>query len=119
LGFAGHFQEDAMTDLSKIAGGVQGIGSPVVSTAGALGFGTTNVGTPAAPFSGILQSLVQQTTALDQRAKDAVTGVLTGQGVEVHDAMIATQKADMAFELALQVRNKAVGAYQQMMQMQF
>ena len=75
--------------------------------------------TPAAPFSGMLQSLVAQTSALDTQARAAVTGVLNGQGVEVHDAMIATQKADMAFELALQVRNKAVGAYQQMMGMQF
>ena len=33
--------------------------------------------------------------------------------------MIATQKADITFELALQVRNKAVAAYQQMMGMQF
>jgi len=56
---------------------------------------------------------------LDQKASDAVTGLLNGQGVEIHDAMIATQKADMAFELALQVRNKAVGAYQQMLSMQF
>jgi len=39
--------------------------------------------------------------------------------VEVHDVMIATQKADMAFELGLQMRNKAVAAYQQMMNMQF
>jgi flagellar hook-basal body complex protein FliE len=44
---------------------------------------------------------------------------LNGKGVEIHDAMIATQKADMAFELTLQVRNKAVAAYQQMMGMQF
>ena len=71
------------------------------------------------PFGGIFQSLVQQTSGLDQKAQQAVTGLLNGTGVEVHDAMIATQKADMAFELALQVRNKAVGAYQQMMQMQF
>jgi len=48
-----------------------------------------------------------------------VTGLLNGQGVEIHDAMIATQKADMAFQLALEVRNKAVGAYQQMLNMQF
>jgi flagellar hook-basal body complex protein FliE len=45
--------------------------------------------------------------------------LLSGQGVEIHDAMMATQKADMAFELALQVRNKAVSAYQTMMGMQF
>jgi flagellar hook-basal body complex protein FliE len=74
---------------------------------------------PATPFGGIFQSLVDQTGSLDQKAQQAVTGLLNGTGVEVHDAMIATQKSDMAFELALQVRNKAVGAYQQMMSMQF
>ena len=71
------------------------------------------------PFAGMFQSIVQQTSALDEKASRAVTGLLNGSGVEVHDAMIATQKADMAFELALQVRNKAVAAYQQMMGMQF
>jgi len=44
---------------------------------------------------------------------------MTGSGVDVHTAMIAEQKADMAFELALAVRNKAVAAYQQVMGMQF
>jgi flagellar hook-basal body complex protein FliE len=76
-------------------------------------------GEAGVPFAGMLQSMVQQTGALDKKATQAVTGLLNGSGVQVHDAMIATQKADMAFELALQVRNKAVGAYQQMMGMQF
>jgi flagellar hook-basal body complex protein FliE len=71
------------------------------------------------PFAGVLQSMVQQTGELDQKASQAVTGLLNGQGVEIHDVMIAAQKSNMAFELALQVRNKAVGAYQQMMGMQF
>jgi flagellar hook-basal body complex protein FliE len=71
------------------------------------------------PFAGVLKSMVEQTTALDNQASKAVSGLLSGQGVDIHQAMIATQKADMAFELALQVRNKAVGAYQQMMGMQF
>jgi flagellar hook-basal body complex protein FliE len=71
------------------------------------------------PFGGMLRSMMEQTSALDAKASDAVSGLLSGKGVEIHDAMIATQKADMAFELALQVRNKAVGAYQQMMGMQF
>jgi flagellar hook-basal body complex protein FliE len=79
---------------------------------------TTSVGS-GVPFAGVLQSMVQQTSALDSKASQAVTGLLNGSGVEIHDAMIATQKASMAFELALQVRNKAVGAYQQMMGMQF
>lgn len=84
----------------------------------------TSISTGAAanagmPFAGVLQSMVQQTAALDKKAAETVTGVMNGSGVEIHDAMIATQKADMAFELALQMRNKAVGAYQQMMSMQF
>lgn len=71
------------------------------------------------PFAGMLQSMVKQTSALDQKATQMVSGLLNGSGVEIHDVMIATQKADMAFELALQVRSKVVGAYQQMMSMQF
>jgi flagellar hook-basal body complex protein FliE len=88
-----------------------------LSDAGAGASGSTT-GT-SVPFAGMFQSMMQQTSALDKQASQAVTGLLNGSGVDVHDAMIATQKADMAFELALQVRNKAVGAYQQMMGMQF
>ena len=101
---------------------VSGISSAISGSASAL-TGSTSAGAgeagAATPFSGIFQSKVQQTAQLDAKASQAVTGLLSGQGVEVHDAMIATEKADMAFELALQVRNKAVGAYQQMMGMQF
>jgi flagellar hook-basal body complex protein FliE len=96
--------------------GVDRVGAAVANVAGSA---KPQGQTPATPFGGILQSLVGQTTSLDQQAQTAVSGLLNGSGVEVHEAMIATQKADMAFELALQVRNKAVGAYQQMMQMQF
>jgi flagellar hook-basal body complex protein FliE len=71
------------------------------------------------PFSSLLQSMVEQSKALDAQASNTVSGLLTGQGVEIHDAVIATQKASLAFELALQVRNKAVAAYQQMSGMQF
>ena len=74
---------------------------------------------PEAPFENMFRSMVDQTTSLEQKASDAVTGLMNGSGVELHDAMIATQKADMSFELALQVRNKAVAAYQQLMNMQF
>ena len=81
--------------------------------------GPTQSGAKATPFGDMFQSMVKESSELDTKASQAVTGLLNGSGVEVHDAMIATQKADMAFELALQVRNKAVGAYQQMMGMQF
>ncbi len=76
-------------------------------------------GGSGAPFGGIFKSLVEDTSQLNKKAETAVSGLLSGSGADVHEAMIATQKADVAFELALQVRNKAVGAYQTMMGMQF
>lgn len=88
-------------------------------TAGTESVGTGQKISSDIPFGGLFRSIVEQTNRLENQASQAVTGLLSGQGVEIHEAMIATQKADMAFELALQVRNKAVGAYQQMMGMQF
>ncbi len=71
------------------------------------------------PFGNLFSDAVGQVDALEKQAHAAVTGLMTGSGVDVHQAMIATQKADMAFELALSIRNKAVQAYQSVMGMQF
>jgi flagellar hook-basal body complex protein FliE len=83
--------------------------------------GTVSTHTPesASPFSDLLQDAVGEVDSLQAQAQTAVTGLMTGSGVDVHTAMIATQKASMAFELSLAVRNKAVQAYQQVMSMQF
>ncbi len=102
---------------------VQGIGAAVEHLRGsglngASGF-AAGQGTATDLFGDIFRSAAKQANKLDTEAQSAVTGLLSGQGVEVHEAMIATQKADLQFELALQVRNKAVSAYQQLMQMQF
>jgi len=72
-----------------------------------------------APFSDLLTDAVGQVNQLQSQANSAVTGLMSGTGVDVHQAMIATQKASMAFELTLAVRNKAVQAYQQVVGMQF
>ena len=95
-----------------------GAAGKVTGAGGVSGTAAAN-GAAGVPFSGMLRAMVEQTSVLDQKASQSVTGLMSGQGVEIHDAMIATQKADMAFELALQLRNKAVAAYQQMMNMQF
>ena len=82
---------------------------------------STATGSAAAggPFSALFGAGMQQASNLESQAQSSVMDLLRGNGVEVHDAMIATQQAELTFELALQVRNKAVAAYQQMMQMQF
>jgi flagellar hook-basal body complex protein FliE len=90
--------------------------APAVTGAAATG-GTQGAG--AAPFGDLLKNAIAGVDGLEQQASTAVEGLMRGTGVDVHDAMIATQKADMSFELALAVRNKAVAAYQQVMGMQF
>lgn len=86
------------------------------ASVGALAAGTNSA---AAPFGDLLKNAINGVDRVEQQAASAVQGVLAGSGVDVHDAMIATQKADLSFEMALAVRNKAVAAYQQVMGMQF
>ena len=88
------------------------------STPSLLAMPATESAAPA-PFSDLVSDAVGQVNQLQEQAHAAVTSLMTGSGVDVHQAMIATQKADMAFELALAVRNKAVQAYQSVMGMQF
>ncbi len=76
-------------------------------------------GASPAPFAGILKGAVQNMNTLEQQATTATQGLLMGTGVDVSQAMIATQKADTSFEFALAVHNKAVSAYQQVMNLQF
>jgi len=95
--------------ISSLAG--SGASLSVASTSGQSG--------APAPFSDLFTDAVGQVSQLEDQAHAAVSGLMTGSGVDVHRAMIATQKASMAFELALAVRNKAVQAYQQVIGMQF
>ena len=76
-------------------------------------------GIAQAPFANLFTDAVGQVGQLESEAHATVSGLMSGTGVDVHTAMIATEKASMAFELSLAVRNKAVQAYQQVMSMQF
>ena len=70
-------------------------------------------------FLDVFKHAANAITDLRRDADHKVKDLLAGNGTDVHTAMIATQKADLAFEFGLAIRNKAVGAYQQIMSMQF
>jgi flagellar hook-basal body complex protein FliE len=109
-----------MVGLDKTAAAIAGVGGASGDQLKSHLFqGTQPEPSGATPFSAVVHSILDQQQALGKAASDAVTGLLNGSGTEIHDVMIASQKASVAFELALQVRNKAVAAYQQMMGMQF
>lgn len=101
-----------------MASAIHAVSNMATHTASAF-TATTNAKPAAAPFSDLLTDAVGQVNTLQDQADQAVRGLISGTGVDVHQATIATEKASMAFELALAVRNKAVQAYQQVMGMQF
>jgi flagellar hook-basal body complex protein FliE len=70
-------------------------------------------------FFQTLQGAMDQVEQLHQDAQGKVAGMLDGSGEDVHSAMIAVEKAGLAFEMMVQVRNKIVQAYQTVSQMNF
>lgn len=70
-------------------------------------------------FGDLLRSTIGEVDKLEGQAHAAVEGLMRGTGVDVHQALIAAEKASASFELALALRNKAVQSYQSVMNMQF
>jgi len=73
-------------------------------------------GTTGAGFGASLTRLLESVERTNSDANVAVSGMLDGSG-DVHDAMIALQRADLTLQLTVQVRNKLVQAYQDIMRM--
>jgi flagellar hook-basal body complex protein FliE len=69
-------------------------------------------------FQEMLEGAIQRVEHFQNNAADAVEKLMSGEGGELHTAALATQRAELAFELGLQIRNKVVQAYQEVMRMQ-
>jgi len=70
-------------------------------------------------FSGVLKNALQQVNQLNGGAEQQIGTLLKGGNADVSSVMIAVEKADVAFQLMMQVRNKIVSAYQDIEKMQF
>ena len=70
-------------------------------------------------FAETLRGALDEMGHLQTQAETKVAGVLDGSGADVHTALIAVEKADLSFQLMMQVRNKIVSAYQEISRMQF
>jgi flagellar hook-basal body complex protein FliE len=69
-------------------------------------------------FSDFLGQMVADVNAKQGMAGAAVEGVLAGQNVPLHQAMIAMEEASVSFQLMVEVRNKLLESYQELMRMQ-
>jgi flagellar hook-basal body complex protein FliE len=69
-------------------------------------------------FQDVLASAIQQVEGFGKSASASVERFLSGEGEELHTTILATQRAELSFELFMQTRNKVVSAYQEIMRMQ-
>ena len=69
-------------------------------------------------FSSVLTDAISKVESFQNNATDSVDKFLSGEGEELHKVALATQQADLSFQLFMQARNKIVTAYNQVMQMQ-
>jgi len=99
-------------DVKSIAGGI----ARPVEVPGL----TPPAGAPAAgqaSFGEVLKDSLKQVDQLQHEADGAIESLATGGTATLHDTMLAVQKAELSFKLMMQVRNKIVEAYQEVVRM--
>lgn len=69
-------------------------------------------------FATMLKNMVQETNQKQLAAGAAIQGLQSGQDVPLHQAMIASEEASVSFQLMVEVRNKMLESYQELMRMQ-
>jgi flagellar hook-basal body complex protein FliE len=69
-------------------------------------------------FADSLKQAINQVNQSQIESDKMTEALAAGKNVELHDVMITAQKASVSMTLAVEVRNKAIEAYQEMMRMQ-
>lgn len=104
-----------MTDpLGLINRGMAGVSRPEAPSRPQAGDAASGGG---ASFKDALMRNIEQVNKLRQDADHAIEDLASGRRDDVMGVMVAQQKADLAFQMLLQVRNKMVDAYQEIKQM--
>jgi flagellar hook-basal body complex protein FliE len=69
-------------------------------------------------FGNLLGKFVEEVNTRQNAASDAVHSLQSGGNVSLHQAVIAMEEASVSFQLMVEVRNKLLDAYQELMRMQ-
>ncbi len=91
-------------------GGIGGLGSPSV--------GSGVEGQDAQNGAGAFGQLLADLTRSSQQSDSAMNGLATGGMNDLHDVVLSTQFESLAFDLAVQIRNRLVDAYSEIFRMQ-
>jgi flagellar hook-basal body complex protein FliE len=94
--------------IQKIVPGVSGEGSGQPSVKDA----------PGSSFKDLLKDSIRQVDDLQKEAGESAASLAAGETENIHETMIALEKAELSFRLMMQVRNKIVKAYEEIIRMQ-
>jgi len=70
------------------------------------------------PFSTFLNESLEKVNLLEKQSEEYNVKLVTGELDNIHEVMIAAQKADIALQLTMQIRNKVIDAYKEIMRIQ-
>lgn len=103
-------QEPSLAPTQAIAGAGGGLGMPAAS----LGAGAAS----ATSFGGMVSSGLQQVSAQLQASQADLQTLASGNVENLHQVMLRLEESRMSFQLMLQVRNRLLESYQDLMRMQ-
>jgi flagellar hook-basal body complex protein FliE len=69
-------------------------------------------------FSDVLKDSISKATELEKEANQQTEQLVKMESQDIHNTMIAVEKADLSFQLMMQIRNKIISAYEEIMRMQ-
>lgn len=95
-------------------GTIKALGS--IDPRSAYGAGNAT-GAPQTSFANQLQNALQEVEGLQVQRDEMVNDMVAGKTTEVHDVMIAAKESQLAFELLMEIRNKLLESYQELMRM--
>jgi flagellar hook-basal body complex protein FliE len=100
-------------NVAAIVSGIPPVGAPAsIPAAGGV------ASTAGESFGQAMQSALGRVEQLQQSAHASAERFMSGETEEIHQVALDQQRASISLDLMLQVRNKVVGAYQEIMKMQ-
>lgn len=96
--------------------GIKGIGADVLSVQGSKS--ASKKEDAGSSFAEMLKGSVEKVSTMQNTADQAVQDLLTGKDENIHQVMIAVEKANLSFQMMMQVRNKLITAYEEIMRTQ-
>lgn len=70
------------------------------------------------PFADLVQDLIQDTNNQQGKVEESVKQLITGKTDSIHDVVLTASQADLAFRLVMEIRDRLIASYQEVMRMQ-